>query len=222
MRSLVDELANSLDCRMSHRLKAVSRESGKWLLTGTVEDEHEESTFSCGDYDFLVLNMPPAQAAALRPFAGLSELILRPCVALLLAFQDRVSLDFDGVILEDRILSWVARDSSKPGRNPGERWVIHASPDWSEEYLQKPEDEVERLLTERFATVFGITLPPISFRKLHKWRFALPVSPPAWGSILDREAGLAYCGDWCVAARVEGAYLSGLHAAEQIIGAQSS
>ncbi len=130
MRSIADFMAskieNKIDCLTSHRVSSVSRQDDKWSLTGTVQNESGETLFSQGDFDFLVLSLPPAQAAALHPHSKLDSIKLRPCIALLLAFNSRVNLVFDGISTDDKIISWVARDSSKPVRPKGERWVIHA------------------------------------------------------------------------------------------------
>lgn len=220
MRSIVSELAGSVNCNMSHRITSVSRHNGKWLLTGVAGNESDQHKL--GPFDFLVLSLPPAQAAALQPHPELSSFRFRPCIALLLAFSEEIKLEFDGVKLDDRVISWVARDSSKPGRGPGERWVIHASPDWSEEHFEKSNDDLARLLAKRYATIFGIAVPEPQFAKLHKWRYALPVVSKALGCIFERDLSLAYCGDWCEGARVEGAFLSGLAAAEAIMQAKSN
>jgi len=221
MRSITDELATSMECHMSHRVTSVVRLNDKWSLAGIAEGERGQQSFTYDDYDFLVLNMPPAQAESLHGHRELSAIKLRPCIALMLALDDHVKLEFDGVTLDDKVISWVARDSSKPGRAPGERWVIHACPQWSEEHFQTNEDVIEALLIESFATIFDITLPAVRFSKLHKWRYALPESPPSLGCIFDGDSALAYCGDWCMGARVEGAFLSGLSAADQINNAKA-
>mgnify|MGYP003384236011 CR=1 FL=1 len=219
MRSIADFMASKIeiDCLTSHRVSSFSRQDDKWLLTGTVQNESGETLFSQGDFDFLVLSLPPAQAAALHPHSKLNAINLKPCIALLLAFNSRVNLLFDGISTDDKIISWVARDSSKPGRTKGERWVIHASADWSEEHFQASNDDIERLLTQRFATIFDIDIPDTIFSKIHKWRYALPVSSQDWQCIYDQNLSLAYCGDWCVSARVESAFLSGIAVAEEMI-----
>ena len=185
-----------------------------------VQNEHVEESIAY-DYDFLVLNLPPQQAAALHPHASLSEVRFLPCFALLLSFQGRIQLDFDGIRMDDKVISWAARDSSKPGRNLGERWVIHASPQWSEEYFDTNAPELEKLLLDRFSTIFGISLPPTNFVKIHKWRFARPASNSELGCIVDQASELAYCGDWCQTARVEGAFLSGLATANEILNSKA-
>jgi predicted NAD/FAD-dependent oxidoreductase len=220
MRTVAEELASGLECYTSHRITSASRQGTKWSLTGSIENEELHRSFAYGDYDFLVFNLPPQQAADIHPHALLSEVKLLPCWALLLTFQERIQLDCDGVKLDDKVISWVARDSSKPGRNLGERWVIHASSQWSDEYFSADSSEVEKILKVRFATLFGIKLPAINFTKLHRWKFALPIFPPDWGCIVDQSSAIGYCGDWCVAARVEGAFLSGLTLAEEILRSQ--
>ncbi len=222
MRSIADVLSSAFDCKLSHRVLALSRASNrKWLIVGSEESSGTAKEFTSGEFDFVVLNMPPAQANQLSYFQALDNIVLRPCIALLMSLNERVDFNWDGVVLNDELLSWIARDSSKPGRSPGERWVIHASPTWSEENLQTDENVIEKHMIERFATISPVNLSSITFAKLHKWRFALPVSPQGPECIYDPTTSIVYCGDWCVGPRVEGAYLSGIAASEKILNAIS-
>lgn len=219
MRSIAEITAQTIDCRTSHRVTRIDREHGKWTLSGTLQDDSQPTSFKNEDYDFLVLGLPAAQAAELYPHVDLSLVLWRPCVALLLTFDARVNMNWDGVSMDDEVISWVSRDSSKPGRPAGERWVIHASPEWSEENFPADEREIKDLLIKRCVDIFDIELPGISFAKIHKWRYALPVAASSPGCIFDRDSSLAYCGDWCAVPRVEGAFLSGLSVADAIIQA---
>lgn len=57
-------------------------------------------------------------------------------------------LPFNGALVTGSpSLAWLARDSSKPGRTvpqrgAGEAWVVHASPDWSNERRDAPREQV--------------------------------------------------------------------------------
>ncbi|MBI2809373.1 MAG: FAD-dependent oxidoreductase [Candidatus Melainabacteria bacterium] len=218
MRSIADSLSSAVECKLSHRVLELSRaSSGKWSIVGRAESVVPPQDFTSGEFDFVVLNMPPAQANQLHPLPAIEEVVLRPCLALLLSFNVRVDFNWDGVVLNDELISWIARDSSKPGRPAGERWVVHASPDWSEENFQADENVIKKVMTDRFATIVRVNLSSVTFAKLHKWKFALPLSPVGPECIYDAKAAIVYCGDWCVGARVEGAYLSGVAAAEKII-----
>lgn len=218
MRSLADSLSSAVDCKLSHRVLELSRASNrKWSIIGNVESSVPPKEFSAGEFDFVVLNTPPTQANQLHRSPALDEVVLRPCLALLLSFNEPADFNWDGVVLNDKVLSWIARDSSKPNRPSGERWVVHASPGWSEENFPTDENVIQKLMIERFATIVSVNLSSLTFAKLHRWKFALPVSPVGPECIYDPSAAIVYCGDWCVAARVEGAYLSGIAAAEKII-----
>ncbi len=215
MRAIVDNLAASLDCQLQHRVTSVSRENGFWSISGV--NEVLGQSFVSESFDFLVLNMPPQQASALWPNSQLVDIRLLPCIALLLAFEERVAIGFDGISLDDSQLSWVARDSSKPGRSEGERWVLHASAAWSQENLHHDDATIAKMMTERFARTFKLDLPALKFSKVHKWKYALPEAPTEIGCLVEAKESIVYCGDWCLAPRVEGAFLSGVAAAERIL-----
>jgi hypothetical protein len=48
------------------------------------------------------------------------------------------------------------------------------------------------------------------YRKVHRWRYALPKVALDEQCLWDPVAGLGACGDWCFSPKVEGAFLSGL------------
>lgn len=217
MRSIVESQLHGKHLLCSHRVSAVSQKQNKWSLTGTADGISGQTMFEQGGFDFLVLSLPPLQAAALHPHPLLESQVLRPCIALLVSFKERLKLDFDGVISDDKTISWVARDSSKPGRAAGERWVIHASPDWSEQHLASSDDEIQTALLDRYATIFDVSVGSPSFSKIHRWRYALSDTKSSLSCISVRDSSLAYCGDWCVGSRGEAAFLSGLNAAEEVI-----
>ncbi len=217
MRSIADALASRLNCKLSHRVSKLSKSnSGKWLVSGEPHHSVSNDHFSTGDFDLVVLNMPPAQAQQLHGFPGLNNVIISPCFALLLSFDERLKFVWDGVKVGDEVIDWVARDSSKPARLEGERWVVHASPDWSEKNYHLNDSEIEKRMFEKFAALTGVNAS-VGFSKLHRWKFARTVIPFGEECIDDPSASIVYCGDWCVGARLEGAYLSGSAAAKKVM-----
>jgi renalase len=225
MRSLADAMLDtradgttgSLTIKLAHRVLKVARKGAKWSINGTLTSQDEPQDFNSSGYDHLILNMPPAQAMDLYPHPQLPERYLQPCFALSVSFDKVLDIPFDGINLDDQILSWVARDSSKPGRPDGERWMLHASPDWSNAQWLTYSSTITKAMLERFSTVFDITLADTCYSKLHKWKYALPVTPLADGCITEPDLALVYCGDWCQGARVESAYLSGITAAAAVL-----
>lgn len=187
--------------------------------------------FGLNGFNYVVLNLPPLQVAALIATAGgalpgllqasecfgiVEPVELSPCFALMVQFALPLALEFDGIKVSNSALAWVARDSSKPGRT-GENWVLHASPEWSHLHLEDPLPDVEAALLTELGLLTGQELPPVTFSKCHRWRYALAPNPLSVGSLLDSANKIGYCGDWCQGNNIEAAFLSGRHMAEQIV-----
>ncbi len=220
MNAIARHLAEDLDVRSGVRVAGLERSGDVWSLT----DEHGAAV---GEFDALVCSLPAEQAAELLApvHAGLAGqaagVPMKPTIAVLLGFEARLELDFDGAFVNTGPLSWIARNSSKPGRPRHEAWILHAGPELSMERWDADREETVDLLIAELARVTGVALPPIAHRDLHRWRYALSdkaLDPKAGGGCLaDDAAGLALCGDWCAGGRVEGAFLSGQAAAARLL-----
>ena len=197
-------------------------------------ESSQETTLDCfglNGFNYVVLNLPPLQVAALIATAGgalpailqaskcfesVDQVELSPCFALMVQFAQPLALDFDGIKVSNSALAWVARDSSKPGRT-GENWVLHASPEWSHLHLEDSLPDVSAALLTELGLLTRQDLPPVTFSKCHRWRYALAPNPLAVGSLLDSANKIGYCGDWCQGNNIEAAFLSGRHMAELIV-----
>ncbi len=95
--------------------------------------------------------------------------------------------------------------------------MLHATDAWSETNVEASTDVVEAQLLAGFWQ--GLGLPDESPRVAvaHRWRYATPTPSAECGSMFDAARGLALAGDWLGGSRIEGAYLSGLDVARQII-----
>ncbi|MEM7309649.1 MAG: FAD-dependent oxidoreductase [Planctomycetota bacterium] len=214
MSALARRLARGLDVRTGQRVAAAQRRAGRWVLTF-------ENGAEAGELDRLLVTAPPAQAAALigdrsSLSARAAEIVLRPCWAVMLGLSEPLAVPFDGAFCERSSLSWIARNSSKPGRPPGEAWVLHGAPHWTEEHLADGAEEVAAALVAELSRLTGVGVPEPAYRAAHRWRYALPDPGLEEGCLFDEAAGLALAGDGYVGGRVEGAYLSGLAAAARL------
>ena len=218
MSALARHLASDLDTRQAVRVDSVDRVRDTWRLNTVPDGDH-------GRFDYLIVTAPPAQAVPLvgriSPLGERAQhFAMRPCWAAMLGFGAPLAVEYDGAFCEDAALSWIARDSSKPGRRRGEAWVLHAGPDWSEAHLNDEPDTVARALTEELVRLTGVELPHIEHRGAHRWRYALPAQPAAAGCLFDAERGLALAGDAYNGGRIEGAWLSGMAAAEHVLSSR--
>ncbi len=212
MNGVAGALADGLDCRFGWAVEAIGFD-GHWTL-GNGEGE----TLSARK---LVLTPPPRQSAALlgenHPlFATLDAVVMTPCLALMVGFDEPLAVDFDAAFINRGPLSWLARNSSKPGRQ-GEAWVAHASADWSRRHLDcDPETIAGKLLPE----VLGL-LPEGGGREpalvhAHRWRYAMAPEPLERSVLISEDDGAVLAGDWCAGNRIEGAWRSGRAAADSL------
>ncbi|MEM6331042.1 MAG: FAD-dependent oxidoreductase [Planctomycetota bacterium] len=219
MNALCGELAGGLDVRLETRCAPPVWVEGerRWRLAS---DQGQP----LGEYEAVVVSAPAPQAAQLLAatpaLASAARAVqMRGCWAVMAAFAERLPLDFDGAFVHGSPLSWVARNSSKPGRDttPGaDAWVLHASPEWSDAHIEREPAAAAGQLLAAFGEATGVELPKPEYASAHRWRYALPAEPLPDRCLYDAAKRIGACGDWCGGPRVEGAYLSGLALADKI------
>ncbi len=217
MSAVAKHLAADLDVSSGVAVRALGRDSGGWEL---LADEER----SLGEFQSLVLAVPAPQARRLLPAqsgmaAALEAVEFSPCWALLLHFESRFPVDFDGAFVQESALGWIARDSSKPGRPGQEAWVLHATPGWSRDHFEAEPEEVRDTLLAEFLRATGcLEGPAVLEDDLQRWGYALPEEREGPDCLWDESQGVAACGDWSRGGRIEGAFLSGLATAGRILG----
>ena len=113
-------------------------------------------------------------------------------------------------------IAWLARESSKPGRGPIERWTVQASPEWSQRHIEDDTERVKAKLLKAFTEVTGIRAEP-PHAAVHRWRYAQTTQPLGQSHLWDAKSGLGACGDWCLGHRVENGFVSGLEMALAVL-----
>jgi len=239
MNALADHLASDLAVRRSHRVDGLTRDAttGHYRLSGVRRSgvtlgrpDPGESVEDFGTFDALVVTTPPAQAApllgALGALPGLPAFEAVPfeaCLALGFtpepAFEQALrELPYDGLFVgrasatSSTELSWIARNSSKPGRPAGETWVVHTSA-----LGARTLDQPEAVLAAA-AAVLGIPELRASMTELKRWTYAKGHDARATQPYFDADRALAVGGDWTAGGRVEGAFLAGQALAGRILG----
>jgi predicted NAD/FAD-dependent oxidoreductase len=214
MSALVRALGEGLELRHSARVISLARASGEWRVLTEGGDDF-------GPFDEVVVAVPAPQAMPLLAASAelsrrLAAVTMPPCWAVMAAWAERLPVEVDGAFVRRSSLAWIARDSSKPRRARGERWVLHACPEWSEEHLPCDEDEVVTRLVDALSQATGVRVPEPIHAAAHLWRFARVQDGGMDDCLHDAELGLGACGDWCAGGRIEGAYLSGQALAERL------
>lgn len=156
-----------------------------------------------GAYDAVLLTCPPEQAKRLSGNALDGQfdrpVRMRAVWSVMAAFQRPVPTDLDGIVMDGQPLSWAARNSAKPERaSSPESWVLHASPDITEQFLNHPRDEVVGDLLAAFEHWLDDPLPPQMYATAHRWLYAQAEGESRDGEIsfFDPALGLGLAGDW--------------------------
>ena len=207
MSNLPRFLAQDLDVEYGRRIVQLERGRRGWILADDRGLAHHE-------FDLVVLALPAPVAAQLAMrHSALAERVLgvtmAPCWAAMATFERPLNGAPDAAFGRDPMLAWFARDGSKPGRGTADAWVLHASGDWSRTEFDQPAARVQQALLERFSERIGTTLPPAVLSDCHRWRHARVERALGEPFLWDRDTGIAFCGDWCLDARAEAAWLSG-------------
>ncbi len=214
MNAPVVHLARDLDVRLRTTVTSIERAPGGPPTVRT-DDGGAQS------FDAVIVTVPPAQAAAMLPdesvlAAGLSSMEMRPCWSVMVCFDAAPDVDFDAAFINSGPLSWACRDSARPRREAGHRWVLHGSPAWSQMHLADEAGAVADDLITAFFEHAGLAPIATTFAQAHRWRYALAVDALDQGCVWDPRHHIAVGGDWCHGSRIEGAYLSGLATARVV------
>ena len=220
MNAVCKHLSKDLNVQTSTRVEQIEQVDDCLRLT-------DDAGKVLGNFDRVIVSAPAAQAAELLvDFPSLTDPIskiqMQPCWAVMVSFEHSVADDWVGAFIHDSILTWAARNSTKPARpENAEHIVLHAGHQWTSDNWERDGEAVAQELIDAFWQASGISSQrPIQIQA-HRWKFAIPVDPPETRCFFDVDSGIAACGDWAGGPRVEGAFLSGMAAAGRILGTLS-
>ncbi len=157
-------------------------------------------------FDAVVVAVPAEQAALLlAPDAAQAEAMRHarsdPCWTVMAAWARPLPGVLETSLRSDahRVLLMARRDDVRQGRTHeagvANRWVLHATPQWTVEHLDAPAETVAVELLRAFARQLGTELEAPLHAIAHRWRYAqvrAPRSEPfGWNPALR----LGSCGD---------------------------
>lgn len=218
MSAIARDLAQGLVVRTGVRIASAWPRGPHWVLVA-------DDGFEFDSFDWVVSAVPAPQAPPLLEASPVLMLHVRrvrflACHAAMVRYAAPLAVDFDAAFVRDSPLGWVAREASKPGREPSNGWLLHSTPAWSEAHLELPAEQVLDALAAAFARALERSLPKLPERAsgtVHRWLFARPETHGAGAALWDPELGLGVCGDWVQGDRVEDAFLSAERLAESML-----
>ena len=224
-------IAKSLNVLTETTVINIHRHAEHWQVSSKEHGLHAEN------FDFIILSIPAPQAEVLLREANsqlaslCASVEMQPAFALMVHFGQAVPCQFDGLFINRGLLSWIARDSAKPGRvqaltTDSETWVLHASSAWSKAHVNDEKEFVSQQMLAEFKRILHfddyfnaaapVAITPASYH-LHRWLYADCAHYLADVYQLDTEQKIGLCGDWLNGGKIQGAWLSGLKLAQALI-----
>lgn len=215
MSGLANGLADGLQVRKEATVAALKRTEHGWALTDSEGQDLSR-------FDLVLFTAPAPQTIRLLPeaFSGreaLARVRMSGCFTLMIGLDEPPHLDFDAARIEDGVLSWIAVESSKPGRGEMTALTIHSRNDWAEANLERDRDEVKSEMLASLKRLLGLDFSEAAWLDLHRWRYANVDQAADQPYLFDEALGLGACGDWCLGNRVEAAVESATALSERLI-----
>lgn len=217
MAALADRLALGLDVRSGVEVTALKAQGRGFTLAFGAEE---------AQFDRIVLTLPAPQAARLlgdHPLTGaLGAVEMAPCLTLMAEFAPGAPAPFAAREDRDADLAFIAHDGGKPGHGGGPTWVAQAGEAWSHAHLEAEKPEIAALLLPLLAEAIGRAPGDAVHAIGHRWRYARVTTPLGAPFLADGSGRLFLGGDWCLGARVEAAFDSGVALAAALIDTLTS
>ena len=216
MNSWAKLLSKGLDISLGARVDKLSRIKGLWSLN--FEDGSTQDGF-----DYVICALPSVQAEALLPddfsaMAAIRAAKMEACFALMIGFEGQHDFGWDSLRTQEGPAAWLAVNSTKPGRNNAiTTLMVHSSPEWANAHAEAERAWVQTEMEASATKSCGIDINTAPHSVLHRWLYASVSISPKQAALWDPNMSLMACGDWCLGGRVEGAYLSGLAAADNLL-----
>ena len=203
MTSLCKHLAMGVDVRLGSSVGGINRTEHGWRLS--------LDSGQCETFDWIISTAPAEQTAALLPI-DFSDVTFDPAFALMLELDKAPA--FDGAVVKNSDVEWIAVSSSKPGRQAKPSLVAHSSGEYAK---RRFEDNRVNIETELESLVFELTGISARHRQLHRWKYAKVTTPWHLPCFFDSDIALAACGDWMIGGSVEDAFTSAETLAQKLL-----
>ena len=222
MASIPKHIAQGIDVRTGERVVGVDDGDDGWEIVC------ESGLRVAGDA--LVLGTPVPQALDLISSGGytlqdgarrqLEAVSYDPCLALMVLLEGHTSVpEPGGMQIKGEPLDWIS-DNKRKGISAAPGITIHAGPKWSRSHFEDGESEVVDSMISFAGHRLGVDLAPaVVETSLARWCYSWVTNPhPEPCLVASDDPPLLFCGDAFGQPKVEGAALSGLAAADHLLG----
>ena len=143
-----------------------------------------------------------------------------PCLALMVLLDGPTGVpEPGGMQIKGEPLDWIG-DNRRKGISEAPGITVHAGPEWSRSHFEDDEDEVIEAMISLAGDHLGVDLASTGGEtSLARWPYSWVTKPhPEPCLVASDDPPLLFCGDAFGQPKVEGAVLSGLAAADFLLG----
>lgn len=218
MNALMKHLAEPFDVRISNIVERVEPVEGGWRIIAAGAPLLQAGA--------LLLTPPAPQSAALLAgcagqlpdvfTSALRSIHYDPCFAMLIKLAGPSDIPDPGYVRpENSPIAWIADNRRKGIADTATVLTLHTTPEFARGHFDLAHDEMARFLLDCVVEWLG---SDVVEWQIHRWRYSRPVATYP-GPCLHTKipAPLAIAGDAFAGPRIEGAFLSGLAAAQQLL-----
>jgi renalase len=225
MTSIPKHISRGLDVRTAERVVKVDDSDDGWEVVC------ESGSRVAGNA--LVLAAPVPQALELDSSGSyrlpddarrrLEAVSYDPCLALMVLLDGPTGVpEPGGMQIKCEPLDWICDNRCK-GISEAPAITVHAGPEWSRSHFEDDETEVTDSMISLAGDWLGTYLAPaVVATSLARWRYSWVTNPhPEPCLVASEDPPLVFCGDAFGQPKVEGAALSGLAAADRLLGSSA-
>lgn len=217
MSALTRHLSQPLKLHSATRIVQLQQINKQWWLRDDQQRRY-------GPYDQLVLAIPVAQALELladhSPILSqsLQQTGHQPVWVAYFAFETALDCAPSDAPSEGAFLRRWTLQNDKPGQQQTlQRWVVEATPNWSQAHVSLPAEQVAAKLFAHWCNDAALVIPPQPLLlEAHRWLYGLTAKPLQQPWLMDQNSGISVCGDFCLGASAEAAWLSGQALGQQL------
>ena len=222
MTSIPKYISRGLDVRTAERAVRVDAADDGWEVVC------ESGSRVAGNA--LVLTAPVPQALDLASSGSyilpdgarrqLEAVSYDPCLALMVLLDGTTGVpEPGGMQIKCEPIDWIG-DNRRKGISEAPTVTVHAGPEWSRSHFEEDETEITVSMISLAGKRLDTDLvPSVIFTSLARWRYSWVTNPhPDPCLIASDDPPLLFCGDAFGQPKVEGAALSGLAAADYLLG----
>ena len=214
MNELCIAMAKEIDVHLNTEIVSIEKQNQHWSLL--TKDKQE-----FGTYEWIINTTPAPQAEKLLPtsFAGYNHFKkckMLGCYTLMLAFNQPWKWEWEAAIVKDSLISWMALNSNKPGRDNRQTLIVQTDNQWSEDHIDAATSDIQHLILNELNSLLSYDFSSSEYLTTHRWRYADTKQVTGVDYHLDHDLKLGACGDWFIKGRIESAFLSGYKLANSL------